>query len=199
MYKKVLVIFIFHVLLTIGIIYLEDLFFIFPSVQTINIKGNFVGHGSFTFLLISVLLILPFIEECLFRLPLKKNRFSSAVLLLGILYCLLSIEYHILISILMVSVNIYMFYQYRKNRKTKFPISLILLYIIFFTFTHMGNYERTELRTLDWYEFIYLFHPQLIAGCVLTYLRIKFNFIASLLYHMAYNLVVLFPLIILKF
>src|SRR5699024_11669015 len=111
-------------------------------------------YSKIVTLLVSAIIILLFLEECLFRLPLKKNRFSSTALVLGILYGLFSIEYHMWLSIPIILVNVYMLYQYRGNKRLKFPISLILIYIIFFTFIHMVNYNKAELETLTWYEII---------------------------------------------
>ncbi|UBM61693.1 CPBP family intramembrane metalloprotease [Candidatus Sulfidibacterium hydrothermale] len=146
----------------------------------------------------------PVLEEFLFRLLLKpsvKNlvwyvSFFSAVfifdLLLGKTKGMIFLAGLLLVpAILLVKRNGLKRFQkwFLKHFRLFFYLSCLL-----FGMLHIGNFSPLSWSLLFWGPLLVL--PQLFAGLVLGYIRMRFGIVYSILFHFSYNMLFLFPIIL---
>jgi hypothetical protein len=141
--------------------------------------------------------IIPFVEELLFRLILKVNKFNISVfgglvlyIILGgkiskfDIYNFLDIVF-ILISIAASIVSYFYFpskiIDYLNKRKSW----LITTSIILFGLMHIFNIKDLHWLLIPFYPFFVF--PQLIMGYFITNLRLKYGFLWGFLLHALFN------------
>lgn len=156
-----------------------------------------------TFALLVIILI-PSIEEVIFRLHLKYREWVVNILLTlslsGIIYFLLDItgqhaQYMIVLAVIILLFAIYLIRMpdaLNDFWKSKFPIVFYATTLIF-ALVHVLNYEFSQKLILI---IPLLIAPQFIVGFLIGYLRIKLGFVWGLVLHASHNAVFILPVII---
>lgn len=127
--------------------------------------------------LVTIVLIGPFLEELIFRLPMKYNRNY----LLRLIVYLIGLNGTVEKKELLES-NI------KKSWRKYFWIFFYAMSSIF-AFAHLFNYE--DYRHLLFWSPI-LTCSQLLGGMIMGYLRIRFGFIWGWYYHALFNMLIIF-------
>ena len=145
----------------IGLIYLIH-------SHVVKLENPLIDWGPYLTLFL-IVLVIPFIEEVIFRFPLKYQRNYLARLL--------------------------NYLSKGRLKKRWSSIFKYLLYLLAFLFglIHLTNYDNTE--TIFYILSPIIIGSQLIGGFILSYVRIKLGFLWSVFQHGAFN----FTLIILSF
>ena len=178
------------ILLSITVIQqlLEDYFSI-NSTITSKLSKKF--YDKLVELAFIAIVFAPFIEEVIFRLPLRKTKLFVFSLLFSLIFIkgFKSLDLIVSVSVIIYCVIILYYQFFAENR----IIRCIMISFSVFTFTvvHISNYAYTELITKEYFELILLFLPQLLLGFFSTNLRIKTKFVYSLLLHTMYNATIL--------
>src|SRR5699024_10126971 len=76
-------------------------------------------------LILSVIIIMPIIEECFFRLPLYKSKAAIVALILGIPFIILAVgqdSVGIFLAVAMTICNLFALYVYFFTKKKKLPL-----------------------------------------------------------------------------
>lgn len=152
------------------------------------------GHINFLY----ILLIGPFLEELIFRLPLdfKLNSLAISFSLLFFRFSGTSLFdfsnmkgyfIRLIFTFLLgfIIVNMIPKGKYEDKIK-KHKTVLISLSIILFGFVHISNYSPLHLKVLYLYPIFVL--PQIIMGISITHLRLKYGFWIGLMLHFFLNL-----------
>lgn len=130
--------------------------------------------------LIILVLLIPFIEEVIFRLPL---RFSNNLI------NILAIQ----ISKLFGKENSNKFKKKYKRAWYKSFGFTFYFSVVVFALIHSANY-RNSIEVLHLWPLLVL--PQFIAGTLMAYLRVKYDFYWGFRLHMLHNLIFLLPVFI---
>lgn len=149
------------------------------------------GSENYNYIL-SIILIVPIIEEILFRLPLKisKLNFSISLIVLTILILIkynfaqiwgLLIFLFILISLIFFHTK---FFPYLRDIWLKYYKIVFYLVTLIFGLIHISNYSFSS--TILFLTPI-LILPQLLSGILLGYFRLKIGFGAAVFYHCLWN------------
>lgn len=144
---------------------------------TLNVE--FVHFWMF---LITIVVLVPALEEFLFRLPLKYERnylLQFILLIIGTFYDRDEAE------------------EMDKNVQetwSRFFRLLVYLSSSIFAFIHIFNYPDFD-KLLLWFPLLTM--VQFLLGLILSFIRIRFGFFWGLLYHSMYNLVVFGAVILL--
>lgn len=146
-----------------------------------NILNNILFYSVY------LIIIAPFLEEILYRLPLRRNSFTFFSLIVGVIYILIFdlLLIRIALGIYLVCIIYLMFL------KNKIPKIFILISIFVFTISHIGNYNLIDVKSMNSLGLIFLLSPQLILGIIVTLFRTKFSFKYGLLYHALYNSIII--------
>jgi hypothetical protein len=168
--------------------FLEDYFSINSTITSKLSKEFYEKPVELAFIAI---VFAPFIEEVIFRLPLRKTKLFVFSLLFSLIFIkgFKSLDLIVSVSVIIYCVVILYYQFFAENR----IIHCIMISFSVFTFTvvHISNYEYTELITKEYFELILLFLPQLLLGFFSTNLRIKTKFVYSLILHTIYNATIL--------
>lgn len=169
---------------------------IIPSILKliIEIPENKIDIPVF-FLIIGMIILVPTIEEVLFRLWLKPL-YINYLLLLAILVCVLVLSllkkqfwFTGITSILIVALT---FLLKKKNFKSiqrfvlKYFKYLYFLSALIFGLVHLFNIDHFSIVTLVVSPILIL--PQFVSGLFLGYIRMKFGIFYSILFHSLMNL-----------
>jgi hypothetical protein len=132
--------------------------------------------------IIKISLLLPIIEELIFRLPLRISRTNLAISLSLILFVFLN-RLNIILSIsLSLLLFLFLFLPIKKEagifdriKFLSYRYFLLFFYIqaIIFGFLHLTNYK---LDIHYFYLFPFFVLSYIVAGCFLGYLRVKYNY-----------------------
>ncbi len=141
-------------------------------------------------LFISAVLFAPIVEEFAYRYQFVKGRFIYFAIVWGCLFGFINEDYPIIITVTII-INIISFIIYFFLKKDKLPMFIIIIYTILFGVSHIINYEISEPKNVLWYSYIFMFLPQIILGLCLIYIRINYQFRYSILYHSAYNFIII--------
>ena len=167
---------------------MEDYFSINSTITSKLSKKFYDKRVELAFIAI---VFAPFIEEVIFRLPLRKTKLFVFSLLFSLIFIkgFKSLDLIVSVSVIIYCVIILYYQFFAENR----IIRCIMISFSVFTFTvvHISNYAYTELITKEYFELILLFLPQLLLGFFSTNLRIKTKFVYSLLLHTMYNATIL--------
>lgn len=179
--------------------------------ERIGISSVSISFSIIFFIIIN-LLILPIIEEIAFRLPLIFNKVYISLSLFIISYIIISRLYGY--DILNLQKNVlpriiypfsiasiiyavlqfdYMYHKtsffWNKNKKTIF-----LTFLFIYALMHVNNYKLSYYYVI---VFPLIVLPQFISGIFLSFVRIRFGFIFSVIFHFLINLLAILPKIIL--
>ncbi|MFB9063778.1 CPBP family glutamic-type intramembrane protease [Flavobacterium branchiarum] len=156
-----------------------------------NSESYIVLPANILFLKVAV--FAPIMEEIIFRLLIRVNKFNliifSVFLIVFVLY-----EKYILSTVVYYVFNgfflLLLFFKklnYKLNRqldKSKYLSLLIYISCFLFGLYHVPNFKDCSL--FDIVVIAYLF-SKIIAGFIFILLRLKFGIIASILFHMFIN------------
>ncbi|MHA7129492.1 CPBP family glutamic-type intramembrane protease [Algoriphagus namhaensis] len=137
---------------------------------------------------IGAIILAPLLEEPAFRMPLD---FKAKSIYWGIG---LSILFMSELWFIPLGYMGYLFFVLMKIKDGQPPSlkSAILISSVFFGLVHLGNYQG-----FDWVDQFYvipvLVGAQFLLGLVLSYIRINHGLKAAMLFHGAYNAIILIP------
>jgi membrane protease YdiL (CAAX protease family) len=162
-----------------------------------------VENGIFV-VFFSATILAPIVEEISFRGIFTNNK---NVFLISIFFLLISIGLYLNIPLEIITIFsvLLLILSFTKKggefiNKLKsiilahFGILLWIMSILFAT-VHLSNYNDIVIA---WYLWPVLVLPQLIAGIVLSYIRIKFGLRFSILFHALMNTILFLPSVILE-
>lgn len=150
-----------------------------------------------------LIIIVPLIEEFVFRLQLKFRKWVLDILFpLQVSFIVYAISFFASININFLVINLICYVAYFFLNK-KYPNKLqqfweIKFHYVFYILTllfaliHITNYNLTSSLI---FILPILILPQFIVGTIIGYLRVKFGFFWGVLYHIIYNAVFILPLI----
>lgn len=170
-----------HILITIGLMVSTDMIFELNDFES-RVEKRF--DESPLIAILFAVVIAPIWEEMVFRYPLKRDTQLWWPLILGIIF-LLSFELvtlQILMAIFLVS--LYLFKIRNSPFVTRFTIGISILV---FGLMHIGNYSVEDIEQMRVIELISTFLSQIVAGGVLTFVRLKYSFEYGVIYHSAFN------------
>jgi len=166
----------------------------FESISELIHKNN-QDYNTYPFYLI--IFIGPFVEEILFRLILKVNKFNISIflgllllkLLTGNIYQfdILSLTFGFYIAFcILLSIVVYFFIPIKTINflKAKNQI-LIFSSVLLFGLVHIMNIKTYHWELILLYPFFVL--PQMIMGYFITNLRLKYGFFWGLFLHIIFN------------
>lgn len=173
------------------------LFFIFLSVFVGSLKYLFVNQPQIVLpikvIFLKVAIVAPIMEEILFRLLIRVNKFNLILffifLLISVLYekyILPTVAYYIFIGCFLVL----LFYKNLNNKiniesnKSNFLSLLIFLSCFLFGLFHLSNFK--DINTINIIVIAYLVSKTL-SGFAFVLLRLKFGIIGSILLHIFIN------------
>ena len=191
-------------ILSVAIITIIDTFIIkilhqssiWSEIKNSNSKIKFM-FGNYSYLIIAI--IIPFIEEIIFRLPLNLKK-SSIALSISVLYLRFSgnflthifnlsktedlikvITAVIIFIVLLSSLN-----QDKLNNLKKYHYKFIFYFIaIAFGLIHIINFHQINYYLIIFYPFFVL--PQFFMGFLIGNIRIKYGFIWGWALHILIN------------
>ena|SRR5690606_145714 len=170
-----------HILITIGLMVSTDIIFELNDFES-RVEKRFDENPLIAILFAVV--IAPIWEEMVFRYPLKRDTQLWWPIILGIIF-LLSFELvtlQILMAVFLVS--LYLFKTRNSPFITRFTIGISILV---FGLMHIGNYSVEDIEQMRVIELISTFLSQIVAGGVLTFVRLKYSFKYGVIYHSAFN------------
>lgn len=190
--------------------------FISIALDAVNFENQdhsviqFINNRHPLVIILLAIILGPLSEEITFRLGLKFSRFkislSLAFLLMFIggiltpsLFSTLTLVTYVLTYLVLFLILFIVLRFIKKDRilnfyQTYFGIIFYLSSIIF-ALGHIQNY--TNISKV-WLILPLLIFPQLLAGIVFGYIRVKFGFLYSTAMHMAYNGLTLLPILFLS-
>lgn len=196
----VIVILIITLLFSLSAYYLTRIYIKAPlKVSDFRIEEEFSQAGLFAF----IVLIVPFLEECMFRLPLKYTGITLSIALALLSFDLISrfafatpkykMDESFFSRILIATGFGIMFYLIQRFKSVKDNLQntwrshfkwIYYALIISFALMHMLNFQYTLIAFYLW-PFITL--PQLFLGVTCSFVRMHFGFFYGFLLHALYN------------
>jgi hypothetical protein len=172
-WKSFLILFLIDIIIGILISTPLRYFDLFPSQKAFNLS---------LYNILKVALLLPVVEELIFRLPLKINKVNlstsfSIVLFLSIYK--LNIYLGISLSIILFGILFLLFQERSKilikvdNFFSKYLNLFFYLQALIFGLLHLMNYD---LDLKIFYLFPFYILSQILTGCFLGYLRLKYTY-----------------------
>ncbi|MGD1936517.1 MAG: CPBP family intramembrane glutamic endopeptidase [Cyanophyceae cyanobacterium] len=173
------------------------------GVQDSNANPDFFTELSPWWLFALTVVILPTVEEIIFRLPLRPKAVNLA-LPASIIFCLIVIAAGITMPALgltIAALTALNFYLWRSPPKLKalenfyrrYPRIIFYLSTVLFGAIHITNYEQDVWQLLP-----ILVLPQTILALWMGFLRLRYGFLWAVLGHGLHNGFVLTPLIVVK-
>lgn len=190
------VLYFFFAIISVIIIHLTD-YFITDILNQPSISEAFALSRKRIdkYSLFTIIIITPFIEELLFRLPLVINKINISVFI-GTLFFITIYK----TSLFQLSINfiltfffffMVLFFYNKFNVYIKFINNniklVIIMSILFFGLIHILNLDNINIKIIPLYV-IYIL-PQIFMGYFITNLRIKLGFIWGVLLHALINLI----------
>lgn len=144
---------------------------------------------------IYLLLLLPFLEELAFRLPLTLKRVHVLIsgFLMGLFGVVLGLKYYgmthaiaVLFGLVICMFISWLSYNFHRTKKTR----LFVFYIsaVLFSLIHFYNYSELPLGA-----YILIFIPHFLSGIIFGFFRLRFSIGHSIMMHYLVNL---FPFIV---
>lgn len=140
-----------------------------------------------------VVLVIPLLEELVFRLPLKLSNWRLHFPLLIIVLISFTIQLYVGFSFLalwVVSMNLLIvkrFYRRMVNLWIKKRVAIFWTSSFLFGAVHATNFDPS---ILPWYLYLVVFLPQLVGGVFIGIVRLRFGFWYGVLLHGYFNAVV---------
>jgi hypothetical protein len=164
-------------------------------------------ENSITVIIILLILVGPFIEELIFRLPLrfKKANFIPFTLIIlfyagTLLFVKLHLSLALSIPLFIALMTLLIFYIFNRNMTEKRDTVLTKNYsfyfysvTILFALFHLSNYSYTP-NLLLFAPIVVL--PQFFAGFLLGFIRIKQGFIWGFFLHALHNAIFILPVLL---
>lgn len=167
-------------------------FVIYKITEVIHLNHQLEDLGA-TEIWLAILLIPP-IEELLFRIWLRVNR-KTLLILSGIFFFLAFLlipyaNYWIMagvvgVGILIAAIALWRKEKYVQNLAARHFGVLFYLSVLIFGLVHIFNY--TPLTWQTWLLAPVLVLPQFIAGSMLGFIRVRYGILYSILFHTAIN------------
>jgi hypothetical protein len=185
-----------------GIIASVTITYLSPNSEN-AIEGLFDGQTSWQDIALMAIVIGPVLEELAFRLLLRFSRITLAFgipIYLGFLGLFfgqsLTMQYGtllILISfLLLIGFSLIKDFSRFHTQYTKLYPTLIYATVLTFGFAHLTNFSNPI--DLIWLAPL-INLPQLWAGALFTYVRVKFGFLFTTAFHMIYNAIAVSPIL----
>lgn len=189
--------FLFAILVTLMSFFFED----FKMVFSNRIYPKYSNFQKLTLFI----LVLPFIEELAFRIGLKINKINISILLGGQLVYLMSIIdiltfsiiYKISIMFFISLVSYILITNKLLNFLTKYFNYFVYYNIIMFGLVHAFNYSYSSYNHFLFIPILISF--QTIMGAYLSYVRLKYSFFWGISLHIAHNLILTIPTILIGY
>ncbi|MGE0019920.1 MAG: CPBP family intramembrane glutamic endopeptidase [Draconibacterium sp.] len=171
---------------------------------------EFMKDNSKTVIIIFLILVGPFIEELIFRLPLRfKNAYFIPFILIilsyagSLIFKKLNLSLAVSIPLFVAITAFLIFYIFNRKMAEKRDTALSVNYplyfysvTILFALFHLSNYKYTP-NLLLFAPIVIL--PQFISGFLFGFIRIKQGFIWGFFLHALHNAVFVLPLLLLPF
>lgn len=169
---------------------------------------EFMKDNSNTVIIIFLVLVGPFIEELIFRLPLrlKKAYFIPFILIIlsyagSLIFKKLNLSLAVSIPLFIAITAFLIFYIFNRKMAEKRVAILATNYSLYFysvtvlfALFHLSNYKYTP-NLLLFAPIVVL--PQFICGFLFGFIRIKQGFIWSFFFHALHNAVFVLPVLLL--
>jgi len=156
-------------------------------------KGSELVSNTTTIqLLLISLLIMPVLEELMFRLPVlinRKNLLIGMGALITYIFYVNSTIYMIEIYIVIISVFLCAFYFTYKtplNSEYKYFKFVMLVSCTVFSVMHFFNFEMSVLEAPLFFAFIFISY--FISGLIYCYIRFRYSITYSILLHITMNI-----------
>lgn len=168
---------------------------------------EFMKDNSKTVIIILLILVGPFIEELIFRLPLrlKKAYFIPFILIIlsyagSLIFKKLNLSLAVSIPLFVAITAFLIFYIFNRKMAEKRDTFLTTNYSLYFysvtvlfALFHLSNYKYTP-NLLIFAPIVVL--PQFICGFLFGFIRIKQGFIWSFFFHAFHNAVFVLPVLL---
>jgi hypothetical protein len=147
-------------------------------------------ENDFEIILLGVLIV-PFIEELLFRWPMvyKEQHFKLLLVLVSLI--LIPVYWHIGLALL-ISVFYLVSFDWKKDYKydieglhAKYSRHIFWILTVSFALVHMSNYD---FQSIPIWVYPFMVIPQFIGGALLGLVRIRFGLRYSIIMHSLFNL-----------
>lgn len=187
----ILLFFYFLVVIPFGVLasVISDLLGIASKINQITLPRQFI-YG---------ILLAPVVEEIFFRLILVFNRrniliLSFATIAMAIYFVINENNIKLIFFSILFILTILVFILFDRCKIFFYKHFKSLFFIIAgsFALVHLGNYLGISLYRL--LPALFIIIPQLVAGTILGYLRVKYGFIYAIGFHATINLTLLFQL-----
>lgn len=165
-------------------------FYLKNTALDISLKSTFFSDFDYkTFL--KIVIIVPVLEEFIFRSILVSNRLSLSAFLFAMLYLMfaywgIDVFLNLTISLLIVSIQYYTNLRIPKMIYNKSFKVIIYSFSILFAIYHIWNFNITPqvlfLSPL-------LLFPKFFIGISLSFIRVRFGLMFSIISHSLHNLV----------
>lgn len=158
----------------------------------LSFKINFPSSTKPYFLYISLILV-PILEEFTFRAPLKLNKKTISFFSIGITYFLLrfflSSNLYLYKLGIAISIGIVIYVTFNKIKlRTSFYNTyyngIVYLSAILFGVGHILN---VDLQSSSFIAIVLYIFPIFFGGLILSYLRVKYNLLTSIMFHAIHN------------
>ena len=168
------------------------------GIEIVNLaspENLYARFGKYTLLIVG--LIVPIVEECMFRLPLsfkKRDILLSIVAILGYIVLFIDSSFFILSAIVLCGGLVFYLLARQKQEgfdKVKGLYGKYILYfsIILFAVAHLTNFESFEISLLPIY--LLFLTPLFVMSLIITFVRMRMGFIFAVLFHILNNTVVI--------
>lgn len=146
-----------------------------------TIKQGLENNPLFYSLLI--VFIAPFAEEVGFRLPLRRNTYTvySFPVLVVLMFGAEMVWVQALLSTYVCCLVYFWF------KKKDVPMFVVGLSALAFAALHTNNYPLSDLSNMGYSVVFVLIFSQLVGGLVLAVVRLKYSFWHAVVFHMAFN------------
>lgn len=183
--KHISLILVIHVILVSLWVIIQD---VFLNIRDFDISIQKGLEENFLLYIFFIVLAGPLLEETVFRLPLRRSKYSWLALLFGALLMLgMKIWF---IKICIAFFLLFIIYDKWIQKSDSNSRLLITFSILTFGIIHIGNYTEADLVEMTMIEIISTFISQIFLGGVLTYLRLKYSFLSAVIYHSLFNSIV---------
>ena len=138
---------------------------------------------NISYFLTGVVLV-PIIEEFIFRAPLKRTKVSFWCFCFGFIYFSIGFFYRNYFAygfLWIAALSIFLLFRYKFNLN-----GLVYLSALLFGFIHLQNLDFDYTSIFG--AIVYIF-PIFFGGLVLSYIRFKYSLLAAILFHSLHNLV----------
>lgn len=140
-------------------------------------------------LLFSAVVFAPIIEEIIFRYGLVKSKYFYWGTIFSVVFILVT-NFSDYFKGAIIILNVLSFGFFCFSDRKVVPQMVLIASVFVFTLIHISNYDSVALNGLPVYALVLQFFPQVLAGIILTGIRLySRRFLSVIVYHGLYNLV----------